>query len=169
MPFCFISCYLHNFPTNHWRDNYRNSNRSPLVSRSGCECRTSPSPAPEQSSDQWWHLGWAADCCLLGCWPIISLPFHSLQSAAQQLSSVLLLSSRESGEEPGTARHCSKLLIILYWVWALGCCCCWPGHQPSCRPITARRHRPALPLAGGVPPGRRVAARRCGDGGPGHL
>ena len=104
MPFCFISCYLHNFPTNHWRDNYRNSNRSPHVSCSGCKCGTSPSPAPESRAVT---IGdtWAADCSLLGCWAIISLPFHSFrdqeQSAAQQLSSVLL-SSRESGEEPGS-------------------------------------------------------------------
>ena len=163
MPFCFISCYLHNFPTNHWRDNYRNSNRSRHVSCSGCECRTSPSPAPEQ---------WPVVTPGLGCW---------LQSAGQlfhyhfihyrvQLSSAQCCSHLWTVERsPAAARHCSKLLIILYWVWALGCCCCWPGHQPSCRPITARRHRPALPLAGGVPPGRRVAARRCGDGGPGHL
>ena len=103
MPFCFISCYLHNFPTNHWRDNYRNSNRSPLVSRSGCECRTSPSPAPEQ---------WPVVTPGLGCWLLTAgllgnyfitisfIPGPGAEcSSAAQLSAALI---SDSGEELGS-------------------------------------------------------------------
>ena len=152
MPFCFISCYLHNFPTNHWRDNYPNSNRSPHVSCSGCECEASQSSSRAVTSGDTWAE--------LGCWLLanyfITISFIPGTRSRVQLS----FSSRDSGEPGSRPPLQLELLIILYWVWALGCCCCWPGHQPSCRPITARRHHPALPLAGGVPPGRRVAARR---------
>ena len=68
----------------------------------------------------------------------------------------MLLSSRTVERSPAAARHCSKLLIILYWVWALGCCCCWPGHQPS----GGDQSPPAVT----VPPSHWLAGCRRGGG-----